>query len=344
MTDRTIQAVGEQGVLLMTYGSPASLDRADVRAYMTRVRLGREPDEALVAEFERRYRVIGGSPLVEITACQAAMLELELAWPAAAGMRFSEPSIARSLADLAARGVGRVSAIVLSPQYSSMLMGGYGRAIAEARSALGKDAPEVRVASAWHLEPAFVEGVARRIREAIDRFPAGERDTLPVLLTAHSLPLRVAQEEPGYLGQLEETAVAIAEAAGLERSRWQFCWQSAGHEPGDWLKPDFADLMPALAAAGRRSVLVAPVQFLADHLEVLYDIDIGAREQAEAAGLGFARIESLNAAPDLISALASVARITVGRPDREVSRDPGGPGLPEAVGSLPGRTAIGRSR
>src|SRR6185369_2649923 len=113
--------------------------------------------------------------------------------------------------------------------------------------------------------------------------------------------------EPGYLVQLRDTAGAIAAAAGLPDERWTFCWQSAGHEPGEWMKPDFADLMPGLAAAGHRSVLVAPVQFLADHLETLYDIDIGAREQAEAAGLRFARIDSLNTDQGLIAALADVA-------------------------------------
>ena len=133
---------------------------------------------------------------------------------------------------------------------------------------------------------------------------------VPVLLTAHSLPRRVADQEPEYLAQLEETATSIAHAAGLPPERWTFCWQSAGHEPGEWMKPDFADLMPKLAESGARSVLVAPVQFLADHLEILYDVDIGAREQAEHAGLGFARIRSLNTDPGLIEALAQVARRT----------------------------------
>ena len=100
-------------------------------------------------------------------------------------------------------------------------------------------------------------------------------------MTAHSLPRRVAEQEPDYLAQLRDTADAIARAAGLPADRWQFCWQSAGHEPGEWMKPDFADLMPGIAAAGGRSVLVVPVQFLADHLEILYDVDVGAREQAE---------------------------------------------------------------
>ena len=141
-----------------------------------------------------------------------------------------------------------------------------------------------------------------------DRIDPDDRDGVPVLLTAHSLPLRVAREEPDYIAQLSRSAELVASAAGLGPDRWTFCWQSAGHEPGDWMKPDFADLMPSLRAAGHRSVLVAPIQFLADHLEILYDVEIGAREQAEAAGLAFHRIESLNTDAGLIDALETVAR------------------------------------
>ena len=130
-------------------------------------------------------------------------------------------------------------------------------------------------------------------------------------MTAHSLPRRVAEGEPDYLAQLHATAEAVASAAGLTADRWTFCWQSAGHEPGEWMKPDFADLMPGIGRSPARSVVVAPIQFLADHLEILYDVDIGAREQAEASGVAFHRIESLNADPGLIAALAAVATATI---------------------------------
>jgi protoporphyrin/coproporphyrin ferrochelatase len=311
MTDRRTR----DGVVLMTYGSPSSLD--DVGRYLAAVRGGRPAEPSLVTEFTRRYAVIGGSPLVARTAEQAAALEarLEGAARVVVGMRFSEPTIEDALRTLAAAGCSRVAGIVLSPQFSPLLMGGYATAVERAREAIGRGAPDVTVAGAWHLEPAFVATLAERIVEGISGFPPDERDTVPVLLTAHSLPKRVAEREPGYLEQLEATAVAVASAAGLERSRWRFCWQSAGHEPGEWMAPDFADLMPELARDGHRSVLVAPVQFLADHLEVLYDIDVGAREQAEAAGLRFARIRSLNADAGLIDALAAVTAGTLGRTD-----------------------------
>jgi ferrochelatase len=284
----------------MTYGSPSSL--SDVRRYMTAVRGGRDPGDELVAEFERRYEMIGGSPLVGITQGQARALEERLGGDALvrAGMRFSSPTIRDALAELRDGGVTEVVGIIMSPQFSPLLMDGYQRAVDAARAENGRSAPEVVMAGAWYQEPSFVSALATRI-DAV-------RDGGHVLLTAHSLPRRVAEQEPGYLNQLRETAEAVASTAGLSGDDWTFCWQSAGHEPGEWMKPDFADLMPELAAAGHRSVLVAPVQFLADHLEILYDIDIGARDQAERAGIGFRRIESLNTDTQFIAALASVAR------------------------------------
>ena len=216
------------------------------------------------------------------------------------------------MTSLAGAGIREVAAIILSPQYSPLIMGGYGRAIDAAVEALGAASPHVRIATAWHLQPAFLDALAGRLVAALERFDRAQRATVPVLLTAHSLPRRVADEEPAYLEQLVATAEAVAERAGLAPERWTFCWQSAGHEPGEWMKPDFADLIPGLRTAGHRSVLVAPIQFLADHLEILYDIDVGARAQADAHGLRFERIESLNTDPRFIDALAAVAEATIG--------------------------------
>jgi len=295
----------------MTYGSPASLDRDDVRSYLARVRHGREPDGELVDEFTRRYRVIGGSPLIDITRAQAAAVSAANGWPVEIGMRFSDPSIAHGLAALAEAGVTEVAAIILSPQYSPLLMQGYAAAIEVARSAMGVRAPEVRVAGAWHDQPAFVSALAGRVSRALVALPAGERERVRVLMTAHSLPKRIAEKEPDYLAQLRTTANDVAEAVGLPADRWTFCWQSAGHEPGEWMKPDFADLMPGIGASPGGSVVVAPVQFLADHLEILYDVDVGAREQAQACGVAFHRVESLNADPVLAAVLATVATETL---------------------------------
>lgn len=319
MPDPVTLAEPRTGVLLMTYGSP--VDEADVARYLRAVRGGRDADPELLEEFRRRYQVIGGSPLIPLTVRQAEALEAALKGSdgsprVLAAMRFSEPSITTALGVLAAEGIRDVVGIVLSPQYSPLLMGGYARDLAAAQAAIGDAAPEVTVAGAWHEQPAFVEALAGRIRDTLAALPDGEGATAPVLLTAHSLPKRIATDEPDYLAQLEWTATVVAEAAGVDRSRWTFCWQSAGHEPGEWMKPDFADLTPGLAAAGHRSVVVAPVQFLSDHLETLYDVDIAAREQAEEHGLRFVRIPALNDDPGLIEALAAVVRETrVGAPE-----------------------------
>lgn len=309
-----------RGVLLMTYGSPSS--PSDVPRYLSAVRGGRTPDAELVTEFTRRYEVIGGSPLIERTVAQAAAVEAALGpgWRVRAAMRFSEPSLAAQLAALVAEGVRDVVAIVLSPQYSPLLMGGYARDLDAAVAALPGDQPRVTVAGAWFREPAFIEAMAIRIREGLDAATVDGGPMPPVLLTAHSLPRRVAESEPGYLDQLTESASLIATAAGLASESWTFCWQSAGHVPGEWMSPDFADLMPRLRDAGHASVLVAPIQFLSDHLEVLYDVDIGAKEQADAAGLRFARIRSLNDAPGLIEALARTARTAAAPADGPAAR------------------------
>ena len=302
------------GVLLMTYGSPAA-DLHDLPQYLAAVRGGREPSPELVAEFRRRYELIGGSPLIPITLAQAAALEDRLRSDgldaaATVGMRFSEPSVEDGLRELADLGCEVVSAIVMSPQHSDMLMGGYRRAIVAAVTELGPSAPLVELAPAWYREPAFIAAVAEKIREGLTALPNGA----PVLLTAHSLPRHIADAEPGYLAQLRETAELVATVAGLDDGRWHFCWQSAGHEPGEWMKPDFADLVPQLRDEGEGAVLVAPIQFLADHLEILYDVDIGAHQQAESAGMAFARIESLNVSPTFIGALARVARQAASAP------------------------------
>ena len=306
------------GVLLMTYGSPATLD--DIPEYMTNVRGGRPPEPELVTEFRRRYELIGGSPLLRITQEQAAALEDELnrrhldgpRFKAAAGMRFAPPYVADVLPELAA-GTDQVVGIIMSPQYSPILMRGYVTAITEAAAELNRDDLRVRVAEDWHLQPDFVAAVAERVRAALDELPPDERDTTPVLLTAHSMPLRVVRDEPDYIGHLHETAAAVARAAGLGDEQWQFCYQSAGHTPEEWLKPDFADLMPELRKQGKRAVLIAPIQFLADHLEILYDIEIGAREQAESNGIAFHRTASLNTAPRFIAALAAVVEDVLAR-------------------------------
>ena len=302
------------GVILMTYGSPSTLD--DIPTYLQNVRGGNPASEAFITEFRRRYGLIGGSPLVRITREQAAALQEELNGPygsrfrVVAGMRFAPPSIADVLPE-AAFGAQRLIGVIMSPQYSPIIMGGYVRALESAVAGLQRQDLELRIAGGWHLQPSFLQALAERVQQALKRFPPEVRNRVPVLLTAHSMPRRVVEKEPDYIDSLKETAAAVAELAGIPPERWMFCYQSAGHTPEEWLKPDFADVMPELRAAGHTHVLIAPVQFLADHLEILYDIEIGAREQAEAAGMQFARTESLNTSPLFIKALAAVVQETM---------------------------------
>jgi protoporphyrin/coproporphyrin ferrochelatase len=302
------------GVILMTYGSPSTLD--DIPTYLQNVRGGNPASEALITEFRRRYELIGGSPLLRITRDQAAALQEELnehhgsRFRVVAGMRFAPPYIADVIPE-AAFGAQRLVGVIMSPQYSPIIMSGYVRALESAVADLQRHDLELRIAGAWHLQPYFLQALAERVQQALKRFPSEVRKRVPVLLTAHSMPRRVVEKEPDYIDSLKETAVAVAKLAGIPPERWMFCYQSAGHTPEEWLKPDFADVMPELRAAGHTHVLIAPVQFLADHLEILYDIEIGAREQAEMAGIEFARTESLNTSPLFIKALAAVIEETM---------------------------------
>ena len=283
------------GVLLMTYGAPR--DDADLGPYLARVRGGRAPDDALVVEMRRRYARIGGSPLIRITEAQAAALQTDLGpgYRVLAGMRYSEPSIADRVRALGA--MDRIVGIVMSPQWSPLLMRGYVDALTGAATV------PVTVVESWHREPSFIGALAAQLRAARQRLPGA-----PVLLTAHSLPKRVFDTEPAYVAQLAETGTLVAAAAGLGPGAWEWAYQSAGHTQEEWLRPDLKERFPALAAAGHRDVLVAPVQFLSDHLEVLYDLDVAAAAEAEACGLRYHRVPMPNCDPAFIQALADVAR------------------------------------
>jgi protoporphyrin/coproporphyrin ferrochelatase len=304
------------GVMLMTYGSPATLE--DIPTYLKNVRGGRLPDEELITEFRRRYALIGGSPLLHITQEQAAALQEELnrqhfddpLFHVVAGMRFAPPFIADLVPEVTLD-TQQLIGVIMSPQYSPIIMSGYTRMLEDSVKQLHRDDLTVKIAGDWHLQPDFLLALAQRVQQALDNFPEEVRPHVPVLLTAHSMPKRVIEKEPNYVNNLKETAARVAELVGLSNERWMFCYQSAGHTPEEWLKPDFADLMPELRTAGHKHVLIAPVQFLADHLEILYDIEIGARQQAEENGIQFARTESLNTSPLFIKALAEVVKETM---------------------------------
>jgi ferrochelatase len=294
----------------MTFGSARTAD--EVPGYLRSVRGGGEPDPALVAEFRRRYELVGWSPLLEITRRQAQLLESCLNESAGTneylvrdGMLHSEPRIEAVVTDMASAGVTRLLGIVLSPQYSPVIMSRYNRTL-QAAVKTHLPAADTRVAGAWHTMPSFVAELADRVAQALDRLPA--QPPVPVIFTAHSLPRAVVDRDPEYIAQLHETIGLVVQRLDLPSERWQFAYQSAGHTPEEWLKPDLKDLLPGLRSAGHRDVLVAPVQFLADHLEILYDLDVAARQEASDAGLRFHRIELPNTSPTFIRALAEVVR------------------------------------
>jgi ferrochelatase len=297
------------GVLLLTFGSAVTADQ--VPAYLSSVQGGGEPDPALSAEFERRFRRIGRSPLLDITAAQAAGLERLLeerhgpgAYRVAVGMQHSAPWIAETIDALVDEGITRILGIVLAPQYSRLILSGYEREIERAR-ARHPDL-EIAVAGPWHTTPGWIEGLSDRVAEALAESPPAPPGAAAVIFTAHSLPRDVIERDPGYVGQLHQTAEAVVERLRLPEGSWRFGWQSAGHTPAEWLKPDLLDILPELAAAGAKEVLVAPVQFVADHLETLYDIDVAAGEQAAEHGLRLRRIAMPNASPAMIRGLAEV--------------------------------------
>jgi ferrochelatase len=297
------------GVVLATFGSAVTAD--DVPAYLASVRGGREVPGDLIAEFRRRYDLIGRSPLIDITQAQCAALQTLLDSESdrndtrvVAGMLHSDPSLTDALDTLASGGARRIIVVVLAPQYSPIILAGYERTVASWR-ALHPEV-DVHIAGAWHLLPEWIAALAERVEEALAGLDAEVRGRIPIVFTAHSLPRPVVDRDPGYITQLRDTATAIATRLGLDDERWSFAYQSAGHTPEEWLTPDVKELFPGFRAVGITEILVVPLQFLADHLEILYDIDIAASEEATAAGITMHRIALPNTQPTFIRALAAV--------------------------------------
>jgi protoporphyrin/coproporphyrin ferrochelatase len=295
----------------MTFGSAVTAD--DVPAYLTSVRGGRPVPADVLDEFRRRYQVIGRSPLVDITQAQARALQRRLdeehgkgRFAVRAGMLHSQPRIATAVGELAALGVRSIVAIALAPQYSPVILAGYERAVAGLRDS--HPDVDVHIAGAWHTLDEWIASLAERLDAAVQLLPGASRDSAPIIFTAHSLPRAVVDRDPGYIDQLRETAAAVAGRAGVAPERWSFAYQSAGHTPEPWLTPDVKDLLPALRDRGVRDVLVVPVQFLADHLEILYDLDVAARDEAASLGITMHRIAMPNDSEPLIRALAAVVR------------------------------------
>jgi len=282
-----------EAVVLMAYGSPDRIE--DVPAYYADIRGGRPVRPELLADLTERYRSLGietSNPLNEITERTRAALAAELALPVFTGMKHWTPRIADAAGAALAAGADTVAGLVLAPHYSRLSIAGYRERLEEALAGRAR----LAFVDSWHLEPGFVELLAARVRGT----------DAHVVFTAHSLPARVLDDGDPYERQLLETSRAVAKSAGLRD--FTFSYQSASPTGEPWLRPDILDHLEALRAQGVEQVLLCPIGFVADHLEIRWDLDTEARAKADELGLGLSRIEMPNADPAFVATLAAVVR------------------------------------
>ena len=297
-------------VLLIAFGGPEKPE--DIRQFLEIVTAGRRIPPERIDEVAHHYKLIGGrSPLNELTRAQAEALGLGLdaaglSRPMFVGMRNWHPFLRETLAAMRDGGHRRVLAIILSSLQAEASWGRYQADVASARASVGPGAPEVVYAPPWGDHPRFIDAMAARARAALDAVAPAARAGTPLVFTAHSIPAAMADGSP-YAGQLEAAARAVAGRLG--HPRWTIAYQSRSGSPRDpWLEPDIADVLRDLAQAGARDVVVVPLGFVSDHVEVRYDLDVEAREVAAELGLGFHRAAAANDHPDFIAMLVDLVR------------------------------------
>ncbi len=293
-------------VLLMAYGTPHSDD--EIEAYLTDIRGGRKPSPEAVEDLKERYRKIGGrSPLLEITNAQASALEEKLnshdvKARVYVGMKHWHPYIDEVVPKILNEGPRKLIALVLAPHYSHMSIGGYKKAIDKALES--SQNVHVDFVESWYDHPLFHQAVAERITAALKQFPNPTK--IQVIFTAHSLPERILQQNDPYPEQLRLTCDAVAKLSNIDD--WTLAYQSASITGEKWLGPDVLETLHELSRHGDHEVLIVPIGFVADHLEILYDIDIEAQIFALAHRLALKRTESLNTSSTFITALADIVR------------------------------------
>jgi protoporphyrin/coproporphyrin ferrochelatase len=317
------------GVIVLAHGAPDRLE--DIPAFLLSLRNGRPLPKPAVEEIVKRYQLIcsrsGGppgeaSPLTRLTYRQAAALEARLGRPVYVGMRNWKPYIADAVRQATAGGLDHVTAVCLAPQNSRTSVGLYRQYLEEAREKLAPGL-EIDFIESWHDHPVLIAAFRERVAMAFERIgrEAKAEGRPPVIFTAHSVPERTIREGDPYEHQVRETAGLVARALGLPLSRWSVAFQSQGMTPEPWIGPTVESEIGRWAAAGDRQILIAPVGFVCDHVEILYDIDVAFRKYGEAAGVTISRPESLNDSALFIEALASlltsrVARRTAAAPGR----------------------------
>jgi ferrochelatase len=295
-------------VILLAYGGPESLD--DIPEYLLDIRGGRHTPQHLIDDITERYRLIGSrSPLLEITKSVAVKLQQQIGLPVYVGMRHWSPFIKDVVAQMSSDGIEHIVAICMAPHYSMLSIGKYKEqldaAVSAATGSNGRGMTADFVES-WHLQPAYLQGIVKNVREALSRWPQAERDRVLIIFTAHSLPEFILERGDPYDAQLRETAAALAEILALPEARWTFSYQSAAKTGVPWLGPQIEDLVRQLADQGQKNLLIVPIGFIADHVEILYDIDIGVQNIAQEKGLRLERTNMLNDDDYLVEALVAL--------------------------------------
>ena len=305
---------GRVAVVLMAYGTPRTPE--EIEPYYTDIRRGRPPTPEALADLTARYAAIGGvSPLAQLTEAQARALQVALdtaepeRFSVALGLKHAEPKVENTARRVAASGASSVVGLVLAPHYSSYSIGQYLDRLRQGVVESGADIPVDGVES-WATEPAFVDFLADDLASRVTSMREHTGGRVRVLFTAHSLPQRIIDGGDPYPDELRSTAEAVAARVGLvEGDDWQLAWQSAGRTPEPWIGPDILEVIDQMGQTGDvAGVIVSACGFVADHLEVLYDLDIEAAARATANGLAFDRTACVNDDPAVIAALADRVR------------------------------------
>lgn len=315
------------GVLLLAYGGPNSLD--ELPGYLADIRSGRPTTAAVLKEMTHNYSLIGGkSPLLEICRQQGAALEkllnsiqhsapstqptppnsaLRTSFKVYLGMRHWSPWTEEVVRDMIADGIRQAVAIVLAPQYSPFTTDKYFQKVKAGLEMFGGDI-DFEYVKSYNTAPKYIQALVNRVQEGIERWPEAERDSVHVILSAHSLPVRIIKMGDPYQDQLFESARLIVAGAGLRDNQWSWAYQSAGRSPEPWLGPQIEAYIPELAAKGVRNIVSVPIGFVSDHVEMLFDIDIKAQAVARQLGIRLERPPALNTDPLYIETLADLVR------------------------------------
>jgi ferrochelatase len=296
------------GIFLLAYGTPETLD--DVEPYYTHIRGGRKPTPEALEHLRERYRLVGGrTPLKDLTFAVAAGVQqrLDTADPGRyrvfVGMKHWHPFIAETVPQILEAGIQQVVALALAPHYSRYSLEGYRKYIKQALDGATRSF-DLHFIESWHDHPGFHTLIAERIREARAQLPPELRDDALVLFSAHSLPEKIQAAGDPYPRLLHESAADIARVLGL--NDWRFCYQSAGMTGEPWLGPDILDYLETLHAEGVRAVISVPFGFVAEHLEVIWDIDTEAQQKCAELGMTLQRIRMPNADPEFVDLIAQI--------------------------------------